>query len=141
MERDVCLIVDSNRGIIEGLNLLIKEKAILEKIEESLSAFITASINDIPHMAADERGKVWLSRFNARRKGSEFFFIQFAPSNTDIIIEGLRYSQCAIAEGNFLKKELNIFSGERVPDYVKRENIPVLRNIFEKFGFNVKVLT
>ena len=138
MEREVCLIVDSNRGMIEGLNFLIKEKAILEKIEESLSAFITALINDLPHMAADERGRVWLSRL---RKGSEYFFIQFAPSNTDMVIEDLRYSQCVIAEGNFLKKELEFSFAEKVPDYVKQENIPVLRNIFEKLGFNVKVLT
>lgn len=125
---------DERPGLVhtlgEKLNLLLKEMVILENMEKLLSAMIANSVRSF----ISEGANIFLDRFSASSLGQEFFFIHFSPSSKEA--GSLKYSQVAIANGNFLAKEL-IISPPNKPKYLIEKVAPVIEDIFERCGFQV----
>lgn len=121
-------------GLVEGFvrdtNFLLKEVEILEGIERILSKFISNSIKELD--SESQRGDVWLSRFDAREKGQDAFYIQFSPAPEE---EKVRFIQITIAEGRFLTKEIRFFEDCWKFPYIEEKVMSLLKKIFTKFGF------
>lgn len=122
--------------LVEMVSRFLKEASILESIERCLSKLIEVSVAE--SKPETKRGKVWLGRFNAQEKGQDAFYIHFCPTNEEYK-GGVRYLQCDIAEGYFLKKEIYFRRDlpRDTPPYITEEVIPFLKDFFRKFDFVV----
>jgi len=126
--------------IIKKLKFCATETIISNNLLEGLSNLI--SVNAIELDSSIERGRIWLNRSNARKKGQEIFYVYFSPT-TEERTKGISTDlQIILAEGNFLKKELIFFTLKEIPllpPYVSEKFVPFLKEFFEKFGFEVVI--
>jgi len=135
--REIVYTGSNLSGLVDStareINYLLQEAMILETLESCLSEFLSASTAELNPTAV--RGKVWLSRFNARRNAQDAFFIQFNPTANERV-ERIVYIQCSLAEGRFLSKEIRFLERD-YPSYVTRDFVPLLRKLFQGFGFTI----
>jgi hypothetical protein len=136
-KKKVCDFLKLNRDFIDTIDKLLYKTELLGALEEMLSSFIHAT--SIKLNGKRKRGIFYLSREDAKidKMGEDSFYIYFLPTYEEK--RKINNNSIKIAMGWILRKKIFFYELSQInyPKYIKKEILPILKDIFIKMDLKI----